>query len=88
VSILFYVSKHILDNSEVELRAKRSNTIIAMSANVRYYTPLCICKKSCYCRALLIIDDINGLMLDIICFHKATYLYYNYLTDAMPGYGC
>lgn len=86
VVILFYVPKYILDDSEVELNSEESDTITVMSTNVRYYTPLDIFKKSWFYRAPLIIDDINGVMPDIIGFQEATFLHYNYLTDAMPGY--
>ena len=84
--VFFYVPSYLLIDTKVELSNEEADTITVMSTNVRFYNPLDLLKQSWFYRAPLIIDDVNAVKPDIIGFQEATFIHYNYLTKAMPGY--
>ena len=84
--VMFYIPSYLLTDASVEPSDESTDSISVMSTNVRFYNPLDLFKKSWFYRAPLIIDDINSVRPDIIGFQEATFIHYNYLTDAMTGY--
>ena len=86
VVVLIYVPKYLMTDVSVEVSDEETDGITVMSTNVRFYNPLDFLKKSWFYRASLIVDDVNRVKPDIIGFQEATFIHYNYLTEAMPDY--
>lgn len=84
--VFFYVPHYFLTDTVVETSDEPADSITVMSTNVRFYNPLDLLKQSWFYRASLIVEDVNSVKPDIIGFQEATFIHYNYLTDAMPGY--
>lgn len=86
VIVFLYVPKYLMTDATVEVSSEDADSITVMSTNVRFYNPLDFLKKSWFYRASLIVDDVNRVKPDIIGFQEATFIHYNYLTEAMPDY--
>ena len=83
---LLYLPRYLTSDAKVELSDDDDGEITIMSTNVRCYSPEDLFKKSWFYRADLIIDDVNSVKPDIIGFQEVTFIHYDFLKKAMPGY--
>ena len=83
---LFYLPKYLIEDHKVEISNENTDELLIMSANVRCYSPDDLFHKSWFYRAHLLIEDVDTVNPDIIGFQEVTFVHYDYLKGAMPGY--
>lgn len=82
----FYLPRYLFGNEKVTPDTSRSDEIVVMSYNLRYFNPLDLGKQNWFYRAKLTTEDVADIQPDIIGYQEVTWVHQGYLEKVMEGY--